>query len=117
MNRIIVVASFLFIAVISLSKSTCASDITTTICAKADSASEDVSHVSPTNFTALVTAAGRAAKLASDCAIGHAQKRETLVALAYMAMSFHNGNVVAMGMHLEGDDANALRMIRTLQAN
>jgi len=34
-----------------------------------------------------------------------------------MAMSFHNGNVVAMGMHLEGDNASARRLIRVLKLN
>lgn len=88
-----------------------------TVCARADRTAAAVSKVNPANPHDLVTAAGAASKASSDCAIEQFAQHREPVGFAYMATSFHNANIAAMGMHLEGDDASARRLTQlTLSA-
>ena len=65
----------------------------------------------------IVSAAGLASKAASNCAAHEFSVNHSPTGFAYMATAFHNANVAAMGMHMEGDDASAARLVRLTRTN
>ncbi len=50
----------------------------------------------------------------ADLLMGQGRERLALVSLA---TAFHSANIVAMGWHLQGDDHNALALLRSTHEN
>jgi hypothetical protein len=48
--------------------------------------------------------------MSSACANYHAKAGRQPLALVFMAMSFHNANIAALGLHIEGDDTDAVKL-------
>jgi hypothetical protein len=82
------------------------------ICDSADAAAASVAGVDPSDAANLVSHALRASKLNSECAAYQASNNHSRLSLTYMATSFHNANVGAMGMHMEGDDHDASALLQ-----
>jgi hypothetical protein len=87
---------------------------TPSVCAQA-TAAENAVAVSSNDPATMVSRGGRASKLDANCAAAYATMNQSDLALVTMAGSFHFANVAAMGMHLEGDNVDAARLLRQTQ--
>lgn len=85
-------------------------------CAEADATLKTLGNADVTNISAVRQKNLRASRILSNCALAQLHSGHTRVALAYIAASLHALNVVAMSMHMEGDDSGAQTLVSQLRS-